>query len=269
MRPIACLLRHLRLFRAFPVLLLLAACATVPGTGRNQLMLVDDQQASQLGVGQFEQMKRELPISQNPEHTDLVKEVGRRIAGVVDLPGETEWEFVVFDDDTPNAFALPGGKVGVFTGLLKVADNDDQLAAVVGHEIAHVVARHGSERMSQGLLVQLGGQVLEAAMQSQPGTTQGLAMAAYGLGSQVGVLLPYSRKHELEADHLGMLYMARAGYDPREAVEFWKRFAEYGKGGDQPPEFLSTHPLDETRIQELEAILPEALEAYREANGGV
>lgn len=257
--------------RLLPVLFLLAAlsaCATVPGTGRSQLMLVDDQQASQLGAGQFEQMKRELPISDNPDHKALVEEIGENIARVVDLP-KAEWEFVVFEDETPNAFALPGGKVGVFTGLLDLADNPAQLAAVVGHEVAHVVARHGSERMSQGLLVQLGGIALETAMQTQPGTTQQLAMAAYGAGSQIGLMLPYSRKHELEADHLGMMYMARAGYDPREAVEFWKGFAEYGaKRGDQPPEFLSTHPLDETRIRELESYLPEALEAYRGNSGG-
>lgn len=266
MRPGTFAPRRLRLVYLLPLLLLLWTCATVPGTGRSQLMLVDDQQAAQLGSGQFEQMKRELPVSDDPEANALVREVGRRIAAVVDLPEETPWEFVVFEDDTPNAFALPGGKVGVFTGLLDVTANPEQLAAVVGHEVAHVVARHGSERMSQGLLVQLGGQVLEAAMQSQPGTTQTLAMAAYGVGSQVGVLLPYSRKHELEADHLGMIYMAQAGYDPREAVEFWKRFAEAGKGGDKPPEFLSTHPLDETRIRELEAYLPEALKHYRKTN---
>lgn len=256
-----------RLLPGLFLLGLLSACATVPGTGRSQLMLVDEQQAAQLGSGQFEQMKQEMPVSDNPEHKALVEEVGRDIARVVDLP-DAEWEFVVFADDTPNAFALPGGKVGVFTGLLDLADNPAQLAAVMGHEVAHVVARHGSERMSQGLLVQLGGVALETALQTQPGATQQLAMAAYGAGSQIGLMLPYSRKHELEADHLGMIYMARAGYDPREAVEFWKGFAEYGaERGNQPPEFLSTHPLDETRIRELESYLPKALEAYR-ANGG-
>lgn len=244
----------------------LAACSTVPETGRSQIMLVDSGQAAQLGAQQFEQLKKKEPISHDPKLNEMVTEVGRKIAQVVDIPN-AKWEFVVFDKpDTPNAFALPGGKVGVYSGLFKVVQNKAQLAAVLGHEIGHVVARHGSERMSQGMLVQLGGVALQAALDSKSGTTQQLAMAAYGLGSQIGVLLPYSRKQELEADHLGMLYMARAGYDPHQAIELWKNFAEYtAKQGGSPPEFLSTHPLDEHRIKNLEKYLPEAMKAYRKA----
>lgn len=251
---------------------LLHACATVPGIGRSQLMLVDEREAAQLGLSQFEQMKEKVPLSHDPQEIALVRSIGERIARVVALPYETEWEFVVFDQpDTPNAFALPGGKVGVFNGILPIADHQAaRLAAVIGHEVAHVVARHGSERMSQGLLVELGGQVLSTALRTEPGLTQQLAMTAYGLGSEIGVLLPYSRKHELEADRLGMMYMAQAGYDPREAIEFWKSFARYSaEQGGQPVEFLSTHPLDATRVRELERFLPEALEAYNKQTGAI
>ncbi len=246
---------------------MLAACSTVPETGRSQVMLVDAGQAAQLGSQQFDQLKKKEPISHDPKLNEMVTEVGRKIAKVVDIPN-AKWEFVVFDKpDTVNAFALPGGKVGVYSGLFKVVQNKAQLAAVLGHEIGHVVARHGSERMSQGMLVQLGGVALQAALDSKSGTTQQLAMAAYGVGSQVGVLLPFSRKQELEADHLGMLYMARAGYDPHQAIELWKNFSQYtAQHGGSPPEWLSTHPVDSHRIEELKKYLPEAMKDYRQAS---
>jgi predicted Zn-dependent protease len=176
---------------------------------------------------------------------------------------------VLFDDaKTPNAFCLPGGKVGVYTGILPITKDEAGLATVVGHEVAHAVARHGAERVSQGLLFQLGGQALDVAMKNNSQTARQVALSAYGLGGQVGVLLPYSRKQESEADHIGLLYMARAGYDPRAAVDFWKRFAAYKDqhGGGQP-EFLSTHPLDETRIRLLEALMPQAVAEYQAAGG--
>ena len=199
----------------------------------------------------------------------MVRRVGERIAAVAPLPN-AQWEFVVFDDPkTANAFCLPGGKVGVYTGLLPLAANEDGLATVIGHEVAHAVARHGGERMSEALLTQLGGQLLGTALQNKGEQTRNLWLGVYGLSSQVGWTLPHSRNQESEADHLGLLYMARAGYDPRAAVEFWMRFDAYNKQhGQQHWEFLSTHPLDERRIAALEAQMPAALAEYRKYGGG-
>lgn len=245
----------------------LIACATVPETDRKQVLLISKDQEAGLGLSEFDKLKKSTPVSKDRQVNDMVKRVGERVAAVSQLR-DAKWEFVVFDQpDTANAFCLPGGKVGIFTGILPVTKDEAGLAAVIGHEVAHAVARHGAERMSQGLLFQLGGQVLSQAMQTQSQLTQQLISAAYGVGGQVGVLLPYSRKQELEADQLGLLYMARAGYDPRQAVEFWKRFSSYNtqKGGGRPPEFLSTHPIDETRIAQLNELMPQALTAYQSA----
>ena len=246
----------------------LPGCATVPGTGRSQIMLVSAGEAAAMGERQFEQMKREIPISHDPQINAMVDRVGRNIASVVDLPN-ADWEFVVFDKpDTANAFCLPGGKVGVYTGILDITQNEAGMATVIGHEVAHAVARHGSERLSQQLLVQMGGLALTQALHENSQLTQQLVLTAYGVGTTVGVILPYSRAQELEADHLGLLYMARAGYDPREALAFWQRFADYAdqKGG-QPPAFLSTHPVDEKRIEQIRKLMPEALKEYRQATG--
>jgi len=244
----------------------LAACATVPETGRSQLILVSREQSMQLGLTEFDKLKKDTPISRDKEATAMVERVGRRIAEVAPLPG-AKWEFVLFDKpDVANAFCLPGGKVGVYSGILKITEDDAGLAAVIAHEVGHAVARHGAERVSEGLLVQLGGSVLEQALQSKPAETQSLVLGAYGIGSKLGVTLPHSRQQELEADHLGLLYMARAGYDPREALAFWKRFAAYNKkNGQAPPEFLSTHPLDARRIKQIEKLLPKAEAEYRKA----
>lgn len=249
------------------LLAMLVACATVPETDRKQVLLISKDQEVGLGLTEFDKIKKSTPISKDPQINQMVKRVGERVAAVSQLP-DAKWEFVVFDEpDTANAFCLPGGKVGVFTGILPVTKNEAGLATVIGHEVAHAVARHGAERLSQGLLFQLGGQVLSQAMRTQTQVTQQLVTAAYGVGGQVGVLLPYSRKQELEADQLGLLYMARAGYNPQEAVEFWKRFSDYNakKGGGSPPEFLSTHPIDDTRIAQLEKLMPEALREYQTA----
>ena len=236
------------------VALTVAACQQAPITGRQQLILLPESQDAQMGLQAYQEIKQESKISRDPELNRRVQRVGRRIAEVSPHP-EWAWEFTVFDNDEPNAFALPGGKVGVHTGLFRVAENDDQLAAVMGHEVAHAIARHGAERMSQGILAQglgagavLGGvnpQIVEVAAQA----------------ATLGVILPYSRTQESEADHIGLLYMAEAGYDPREAVELWRNFEALG--GQRPPEFLSTHPSEGTRIERLQELMPEAMEVYR------
>lgn len=246
-------------------LLVLAGCATAPETGRRQLLLVDPAEEARIGLSAFEKMKRERRISRDREANRQLQRVGRRIADTVHLPSAA-WEFVLFEDDQANAFALPGGKVGVYTGILPITRDEAGLATVIAHEVAHVTARHGSERMSQGVLVQLGGAALSAALGDQSGVARELTMQAYGLGTQLGVMLPYSRTQELEADRIGLIYMARAGYDPREALDFWRRFRDDSRArGGEPPEFLSTHPLDATRLAALQRALPQALAAYERA----
>ncbi len=244
---------------------LLGACATVPETGRSQILLVSPAQESQLGFQEFEKLKKTVPISRDAAANAQLQRVGQRIAAVAPLPN-ARWEFVLFDKpDTPNAFCLPGGKVGVFSGILPITKDDAGLATVIGHEVAHAVARHGAERMSEAMLIQLGGQLLEQATIGRSEASRVLMHQAYGIGTALGVALPHSRGQELEADRLGVLYMARAGYQPREALGFWKRFAEYKdkKGGGKQVEFLSTHPLDEQRIRQIEGIIPQAEMEYR------
>lgn len=201
---------------ALTLLTLVVGCASAPETGRKQLLLVSPAQEAQLGIQAFNQIKRDKSVVQHGQQADQVRNVGRRIARVASLPN-ADWEFVLFQDDTPNAFALPGGKVGINTGILPITKNDAGMATVIGHEIAHAVARHGAERMSQGMAVQIGGVILGSALGPEASATKDIAMQAYGLGAQYGVMLPYSRTQELEADELGLLYMARAGYDPAEA----------------------------------------------------
>ena len=233
---------------------LLAACQQAPLTGRQQLILVPESQDSQMGLQAYQQILDESRIANNPELDRRVQEVGRRIAAVSPHP-DWDWQFTLIENDEPNAFALPGGKVGVHTGLFRVAENDAQLAAVVAHEVAHAIARHGAERMSQGILAQLG----TAAVGIGTGNQAYAELAAQA--ATLGIILPYSRTQEAEADHIGTLYMAQAGYDPREAIALWRNFERLG--GARPPEFLSTHPAPGSRIEELEALMPEALEVYR------
>ncbi|MDH3671352.1 MAG: M48 family metallopeptidase [Gammaproteobacteria bacterium] len=244
-------------------ILLIGACATVPETGRKQLLLITSTEETSLGLSEFEKLKKAKPISQNASLRTMVERVGMRIASVAPLPN-ARWEFVLFEDPkTPNAFCLPGGKVGIFTGLLPIARDDAGLATVIGHEVAHAVARHGAERISEGLLLEFGGQILQTALRTRPDAAKSLILGAYGIGGELAVSLPHSRKQELEADHLGLLYMARGGYDPREALSFWERFSAYGKqSGGRSVEFLSTHPLDERRMAELEKLMPQALQDY-------
>ena len=243
----------------------LQACETVPETGRSQLLLISPDKEMKLGFSEFEKLKQQTPISRNKELTEMVNRVGRRIARVAKLPGE-RWEFVLFDEPrTVNAFCLPGGKVGIYTGILPITRNEAGLATVMAHEVAHAVARHGGERISEGLLVQLGGKVVSVLASEKSVETQALINSSYGIGSQVGVMLPHSRKQELEADHIGLLYMARAGYPPDEAITFWQRFSKHNgkKNNSRVAEFFSTHPVDNTRINELKKLLPLARQEFK------
>ena len=252
----------------FSVLLLvtlaLVACSTVPVTGRKQLNLVSAGEETQLGMKSFDQLKQETKISHDPAANAMVQRVGKRIATVAnkDMP-DAQWEFVVFDSPEANAFCLPGGKVGVYTGILPITKDDAGLATVIGHEVGHAVAHHGAERMSEAMVMQGGGQLLGAGMSAADPTWQQAAMLAYGAGTKVGRELPHSRAQESEADRIGLMYMARAGYDPKEALEFWQRFSDYNKqhgGGNDSwvSKFLSTHPVDAERIAQLQKLLPEA-----------
>lgn len=244
--------------------LTLTNCTTVPGTGRRQLNLVSSDQEMQLGLTSFEKLKQETPISRDRGLQELVQKVGRRIAAVAPLPN-AQWEFVVFESKEPNAFCLPGGKVGIFTGILPITQDESGLATVIGHEVAHAVARHGGERMSQAMVLQTGGKILGAGLSHADPRAQAAAMIAYGLGSKVGYELPHSRKQESEADHLGLLYMARAGYNPEAAVAFWQRFSQYNRAGGNVPGFLRTHPVNEVRINQLQKLMPAAKKEYRQS----
>ena len=250
------------------VMLLAQGCTTVPVTGRKGLNLVSADQEMQLGISSFDQLKKETPVSRDPAANALLQRVGKQIAQVAaaDMPN-AQWEFVVFDSKEANAFCLPGGKVGVYTGILPITKTDAGLATVLGHEIAHAVAHHGAERMSHQMLMQGGSEVVGSALGVADPKWQGLAMAAYGLGAKVGVELPFDRKQESEADEVGLVYMARAGYDPHEAVAFWQRFMEYNKqqGGSGMPAFLRTHPLDATRIKQLQQWMPRAEAEFRKS----
>lgn len=245
------------------MLALVTGCATVGETNRKQLMLVSQDQEMQLGLSSFNQMKQEVPISRDPQANALVQRVGKRIAAVANLPN-AQWEFVVFESPEANAFCLPGGKIGVYTGILPITQNDAGLATVIGHEVAHAYAHHGAERMSEAMGMQAVGQLLGASVANSDPKLQAATMLAYGVGSKLGRELPHSRAQESEADHIGLLYMARAGYDPREAVNFWQRFAAYSakSGSSAGPAFLRTHPLDETRIKQLQQWMPEAEKQY-------
>ncbi|HEV7733355.1 MAG TPA: M48 family metallopeptidase [Candidatus Binatia bacterium] len=243
---------------ALAALAVVAACAKVPYTGRSQLILVSSQQEAQMGAQAFQQVVTESRVVTSPNVVAPVDDVGRRLAAVANRP-DFQWQFVVIDDSAQvNAFCLPGGKVAVYTGILPVAQDTNGLAVVMGHEIAHALARHGAERMSQAAVAEAGGAVLGAATQSQA------VMAAYGLGAQYGVLLPYGRSQESEADRIGLLLMAQAGYDPRAAIGFWERMGKTGGGG--APEFLSTHPSHGTRTQQLQEWMPEALALYEKSS---
>ncbi len=267
------LMRHSLLVTVLAALLLplLTGCGEVAITGRRQVMLVSDDMVHAMAFEQYDAFLEEHPVSTDPAKVEPVRRVGYRLVEAVEhysrqqgrpeLLEGFQWQFNVIEDDQINAWVMPGGKVVVYTGILPVTRDDEGLAVVLGHEIAHAVARHGSERMSQGLLFELGGMALSRAVQERPEATQQLFMQSYGLGAQIGVLLPYSRLHEREADRLGMIFMAMAGYDPSAAVDFWQRMAA-AQEGPRPPELLSTHPADDTRIAYIKEVLPEAMQYY-------
>ncbi len=262
--------------RPFAAALLLCAvmfisCATVPITGRQQLNLVPSGEMMSMSFQQYDQFIKQNQLSSDQRQTELVRRVGLNIQRAVEgyfaqhnLKSELDgfaWEFNLVESQEANAWCLPGGKVVFYTGIIPVAKNEAGLAVVMGHEVAHAVAKHGSERMSQGLLQQMGGMALQKALEDKPQQTQQIWMTAFGLGSQLGVMLPYSRLQENEADRLGMIFMAKAGYDPNAALDFWQRMSQ--DSGVKPPEFLSTHPSDEVRIKNIKTLIPEAMKYYK------
>ena len=247
-----------RLIASILICLVVAACATSP-TGRHQLKLFSEDTIAKMGVTSYQQMKQKEPIDSTTADNRYVKCVADAIT---DVTGG-EWEVTVFKDDQVNAFALPGGKIGVYSGLLDVAKGDDQLAAVIGHEVGHVLAGHGNERISQQYATQGGLQVVSAFLGGAGGTGSQQLMALMGLGAQVGILPPFSRAQESEADLIGLELMARAGFDPRQSVELWKNMS--ASGGQQPSEFLSTHPSDNTRISNLQSHMEKAIQLYQQA----
>jgi len=244
----------------FVILGLLISCATTP-LGRRQLSLIPIEQVNEMGTQAFANLKQEKPIETDPQINEYVTCIALSILPVSNSK-ITDWEVLVFKDDSANAFALPGGKIGVHTGLLKVAGNQDQLAAVIGHEVAHVIANHSSERVSQEFAVQQGMALVQVAANSVQSEMGQSLMGLLGVGAQFGILLPYSRIHETEADLLGLELMAKAGFDPRESVTLWQNMG----GGKQPPEFLSTHPSRETRITDLNNALDRALRLVKTAH---
>lgn len=254
-------------------LAMVVGCETVPITGRRQLSFVPQGQLMGLSRDNYEQILKESKLSQDPDQVEMVRRVGDRLVqAVTQYMGDTgqsgrikdyAWEFNLIEDDkTMNAFCLPGGKVAVYTGLLRVTQDDAGLAAVISHEIAHAIANHGGERMSQMLLVELGGYSLSQALKQSPAKTQTIWMSAYGVGTTVGVVLPYSRSHENEADRIGLIIMALGGYDPNAAIGLWERMNQEQKQG-KLPDFLSTHPAPATRIKLIRDHIQEAMGYYK------
>jgi predicted Zn-dependent protease len=265
----------LRLWMAtWSIALVVVACAKVPITGRSQLNLIPDGEMLSMSAQQYQAFLKENKLSQDRARTEEVKRVGVRIQGAVEryfrengMAKELQnysWEFNLVENKELNAWCMSGGKVVFYTGILPVCKDEAGIAVVMGHEVAHAVAKHGSERMSQGLLAEMGGAALSTALSKEPERTQSLFLTAFGVGVQYGALLPFSRGQESEADHLGLVFMSMAGYDPETAVGFWERMASEKTGG-APPEFMSTHPSDATRIQKIRELLPEAKRYYRPA----
>ena len=256
----------------FVLCALLAACATVPLTERKSLNLIPSSELLSLSDQQYTEVLGESKLSTDRQKVRMVNRVGTRIAGAAEeflresqaenKIANYQWEFNVIEDDkTVNAWCMPGGKVAVYTGIFPYTRNETGLAVVVGHEVAHAIAEHGNERMSQALLAQLGAVALAVALEEQPEETQQLFMAAYGVTANVAALLPYSRLHENEADRIGLTLMAKAGYNPNEAVRFWQTMSE--QGGSRPPTLLSTHPAPESRIEKIKSFIPEAMRHYK------
>ena len=239
------------------------ACRSAPLTGRRQLLLVPEGNEVTMGASAFQDVVTKETPSKNQQYIEMVSRVGQRIAAVAGKP-DYQWEFRVVQSPEQNAFCLPGGKVVVYEGIIPICQSEAGLAVVMSHEVAHALARHGGERMSQGYAVDGAKQVLSYVTQSQEQQRRETIMKAYGVASQYGVILPYSRKHESEADHIGLMLMSKAGYDPAEAPRFWTRFGASHQGS-KPSEFMSTHPSDERRAHDLFALLPEAQKLYEVA----
>lgn len=258
----------------FLFIFLISACAKVPLTGRKQFTVIPSSEINSLGVTSYNQIVDSVGVSHNQQYIQSVTRVGKRLTAAVenylkqhhmeDRIKNFHWQYTVLHSNEMNAFCLPGGKIAFYEGILPVCKDDNGIAVVMSHEIGHAIAQHGNERMSQELAVNLGGMALSEALQSQTQQTYRLAMSAFGLGSQVGVLLPYSRLHESEADELGLYFMAMAGYDPRLAPDFWQRMID--QGGSRPPQFLSTHPDPKNRIKHLNEIMDKAMKYYNNSS---
>lgn len=258
-------------FALFLMMLLLASCSSVPFTGRRQLQLVSNQEVIALSLQQYQDFMRTAPVERGSDEAKMVTRIGSRIASAVETfytnkgyKSELEnfsWEFNLVKDNSVNAFAMPGGKVVIFTGLLPVTQTEDALAVVIGHEIAHVLARHSNERLSQQVALHYGGSIAGGLLGNSQATKQ-LGNTVFGLGAQFGVMMPYARKQEYEADEIGLIIMAMAGYNPQIAVPFWTRMAQ-SSGGANVHEFLSTHPTDSKRIANIEMIMPNVMQYYK------
>lgn len=251
---------------------ILVYCQPVPITGRSQLHLIPQSQILALSFQSYDQVLSKNTIIKSGNEADMVKRVGKNIQSAVERYFQEhkmanrlkdyKWEYNLIKDTSVNAWAMPGGKVAVYTGILPITKNDTGLAVVLGHEIGHAVANHGEERMSQALLAELGGVALSQALANKPELTRQLALGAFGVGTEIGILLPYSRLQEKEADRLGLIFMSMAGYDPHSAIDFWNRMSQQAKGKNLP-EFLSTHPADKRRIDEIEKQIPEAMKYFQ------
>ena len=267
-------MKYYKLFIFLIVIFIISACSQVLISNRRQLNLIPNSSMLQMSFDQYGQFLEENVISEDKVNTNMVKRVGKNIQKAVEqyfiengLEEELKnyaWEFNLVESNEVNAWCMPGGKVVFYTGILPLTKDENGLAVVMGHEIAHAIADHGNERMSQGIMTQLGGVALAVAVSEKPEQTQQLWMNAFGAGAQLGVLLPFSRLHESEADHLGLIFMSIAGYNPNHAISFWRRMSEM-KGGQNPPEFISTHPSDDSRIAQIEKLLPEALKYFNAA----
>ncbi len=250
------------------------ACSTNPLSKKSQLTLLPESELQAMGTQQYQQFLSSSRVvsSSNNRDAEMVRRVGQRVTravesyyqqnGMTDKLNGFKWEYNLVDDKAVNAWCMPGGKIVVYTGLLPVSQNEAALAVVVGHEVSHALLQHGNQRMSQGLLQQLGGVALSVAVANKPAETQNLFLAAYGAGTTVGVMLPFSRKQELEADRYGLIFTAMAGYNPQEAIPLWERM-ERASNGQSPPEFLSTHPTEGRRIEQLQQYMPEAMKYYK------
>lgn len=265
-------MKKLLSFLIISATLILSSCGSVPITGRKQMLLVSNQEVLTLSLQQYDEFIKGAPLSTDKANTNLVVKVGSRIASAVETylknnGYESEianfsWEFHLVKSDEVNAFCMPGGKIVVYEGILPYTRDETGLAVVLGHEVAHAVAKHANERMSTQVATQYGGAALGMVLDGKSQAVQTIANTVFGLGSQYGVMLPFSRKQELEADELGLVFMAMAGYDPRQAADFWVRMSQ---SGGSVPEFMSTHPSDQHRVSDIQKHLPEALKYY---NGG-